>query len=163
MFNFSIPPIVFKILEYGFMAAGALFVIFWFAMVVWTFQDIRRRSHDWMVQILAVLMVLVFNVAGLIVYLIVRPQDTLSVVEGRAIEDEALMRSMEEKIACPSCHKAAQPDFAVCPYCGEKLKQQCTQCDRLLALNWTVCPYCATPVRHPELEPLFAPEPAPVA
>src|SRR5512142_785004 len=102
MFSFSIPPIVITILEGMFIALGAYFVIFWFAMVVWTFQDIRRRTHDWMMQMLSVLMVLVFHIAGLIVYLIIRPQDTLAMVEGRAVEEEALLQSMEAKLACPN-------------------------------------------------------------
>jgi RNA polymerase subunit RPABC4/transcription elongation factor Spt4 len=160
MFNFSIPPIVIKILEGLFIGLGAYFVIFWFAMIAWTFQDIRRRTHDWMMQLLSVLMVVLFHVAGLVVYLIIRPQDTLAMVEGREVEEEALLQSMEEKISCPNCHKPAQSDFALCPYCGERLKRQCPECGRLMALNWTVCPFCGTPVEQPALTtPELLPEP----
>jgi RNA polymerase subunit RPABC4/transcription elongation factor Spt4 len=150
MLSFSIPPLVITILEGICIALGAYFVIFWFAMVAWTFQDIRRRTHDWMMQILSLLMVLCFHVAGLIVYLIIRPQDTLAMVEGRAVEEQALLQSMEEKLSCPNCHKPILPDFAVCPYCGDQLKNQCSACDRLLAMNWTVCPYCGTAVKPAE-------------
>ena len=56
---------------------------------------------------------------------------------------------MEEKLACPSCHKHAEADYAVCPYCAERLKQACVSCGKLLNLNWTVCPFCETPVSQP--------------
>jgi len=144
---FTIPQTVVAALEAILIILGAYFVFFWFGLIVWTFQDIRRRSNDWLVRIIAILLVLVFHVAGLIVYLIIRPQETLASVYNRQIEEEALMQSMEEKLVCPQCHRPAQADFAVCPYCGEQLKRACESCGRLLALNWTVCPYCATPVQ----------------
>jgi hypothetical protein len=147
---FTIPPIVITILEGILTILGAYLVVFWFGMVVWTWQDVRRRTRDWLVRIIALLLVLCFNVAGLIIYLIIRPQESLAEVQERSIEEEALMQDMEEKISCPACRKAAQPDFAVCPYCGERLKQSCASCQRLLNLNWTVCPYCENPVQKAE-------------
>jgi RNA polymerase subunit RPABC4/transcription elongation factor Spt4 len=147
--TFTIPQIVITVLEGILAALGAYFVLFWFAMIVWTFQDVRRRSHDVLVQLIALILVTAFHVAGLVIYLIIRPAETLAVVQNRALEDEALLQGMEEALACPHCHKPAQPDFAVCPYCGEPLKKACVNCERLLALNWTVCPYCATPTTPP--------------
>jgi hypothetical protein len=125
---------------------GAYLVVFWFGLVVWTWQDVRRRTRDWLVRIIGLLLVLCFNLAGLFIYLIIRPQESLAEVQERALEEEALMQDMEERVACPSCHKPAQPDFAVCPYCGERIKRPCASCQRLLILNWTVCPYCEAPV-----------------
>ena len=71
---FTIPSILITILEGIFAVLGAYFVVFWFAMVLWTFQDIRRRTRDWLVRIICVLLVFVFTIPGLIIYLIVRPQ-----------------------------------------------------------------------------------------
>ena len=165
---FTIPPLVIAVLEGALIVLGAYFVLFWFGLVVWTLQDVRRRTRDWLVRIIALLLVLVFHVAGLVIYLIIRPQETLASVYGRTIEEEALMQGMEENLACPHCHKAVQPDFAACPHCGEQIKQPCGACGRLLALNWRVCPYCTMPVctmpvvEKPELaDLLLAPEPEP--
>ena len=143
---FTIPQSVIAVLEAIFIILGAYFVLFWVGLVVWTFQDIRHRSHDWLVQILSVLLVLAFHVAGLVVYLILRPQETLATVYSRTLEAEALLQAMEEKLACPHCHRQVKDEFAACPYCGETLKQTCAACGRLLALNWSVCPYCPTAV-----------------
>jgi len=149
--TFTIPQSVITVLEGSLVVLGAYFVLFWFGIVAWTFQDIRRRSRDWLVRIISVLLVLVFHVAGLLIYLVLRPQETLASVFGRTLEEEARMLGMEEKLACPKCHKPAQSDFAVCPYCGEQLKQACASCGLLLALNWSVCPTCgaAVPPRIP--------------
>jgi RNA polymerase subunit RPABC4/transcription elongation factor Spt4 len=134
-------------------------------MVGWTFQDVRRRTHDWLVQILSLLLVMVFNLLGLFIYLILRPAETTAAVAARQLEEEALLQGLEEKLACPHCHKSVQADFVVCPYCGEELKQPCASCGRLLALNWTVCPYCATPVEKPVSteETVDTAEPSPAA
>jgi RNA polymerase subunit RPABC4/transcription elongation factor Spt4 len=144
---FTIPPIVTTILEGMLIVFGAYFIVFWFGLVAWTVQDVWRRSRDWLVRILAFLLVLVFHIPGLIIYLIIRPQETLAAVDSRKIEEEALLQGMEEKLACPHCHRPAQADFALCPYCGEQLKQTCASCGRLMALNWIVCPSCGRPAQ----------------
>lgn len=151
--SFTIPPIVFTILEYTLIVLGAYFVVFWFGLVAWTVQDVRRRTRDWLVRIIAFLLVLVFHIPGLIIYLIIRPQETLAVSDSRKIEEEALLQGLEEQLACPHCHKPAEHDFAVCPFCGEKLKQPCTLCGRLLQFNWSICPSCGTPAAPPRVEP----------
>ncbi len=155
----TIPPIVIAILETMVAILGAYFVLFWLGLVVWTFRDIRRRTHDVLAQILFTLLVLVFHFPGLLVYTMMRPATTLAEATEHLLAEEALLQDMEHELACPHCHKRVQPDFAVCPFCGERLKQPCLSCRRLLALNWSVCPYCETPVRSPEVN-ILAPQPA---
>ncbi len=145
--SLTIPPIVITILEGMLIVLGAYFFVFWFGLVAWTVQDVRRRTRDWLVRLIAFLLVTLFHIPGLIIYLVIRPQETLAAVDSRAIEEEALMQGLEEKLACPACHKLAKANFAVCPYCAERLKLPCAACGRLLALNWSVCPSCATPVQ----------------
>jgi uncharacterized membrane protein len=52
---------------------GAFFFAFWIAMGIWTFNDIRSRSRDWLAIVLACLLVLVFPIVGQILYLMIRP------------------------------------------------------------------------------------------
>ena len=151
--QFTIPPIVLTILEYTLIVLGAYFVVFWFGLVAWTVQDVFRRTRDWLVRLIAFLLVLVFHIPGLIIYLVIRPQETLAASDSRKIEEEALLQGLEERLACPHCHKPAEQDFAVCPFCGERLKQPCSLCGRLLQFNWSVCPSCATPVNRTAAEP----------
>ena len=67
-------------------ALGAFLFAFWIAMGIWTFHDIRQRTHDWLVIILAVALVLIFPLIGLILYMMIRPKATLAEVYDRALK-----------------------------------------------------------------------------
>jgi RNA polymerase subunit RPABC4/transcription elongation factor Spt4 len=121
---------------------GAFFLAFWVSLVIWTFRDVRSRSRDIFAQLLATLMVLVFNLPGLLFYFILRPQETLAEAYERSLEEEALLQDIEERLVCPGCKRKTQPDFIICPDCHTRLKKSCPNCRRLLHLKWNVCPYC---------------------
>jgi len=123
---------------------SGFFVAFTLSLVIWTYRDIRSRSRDVFAHILAALIVLLFNVPGLVIYLILRPKETLAEAYERALEEEALLQDIEEKQACPGCKQPVQPDYMVCPNCHTKLRKPCVHCGRLLHLKWNVCPYCGT-------------------
>jgi RNA polymerase subunit RPABC4/transcription elongation factor Spt4 len=121
---------------------GAYFLAFWLSMVIWTFRDVRARSRDIFAQLLATLLVLVFNVPGLVLYFILRPQETLAEAYERSLEEEALLQGLEERDVCPHCQHGIKSDFLFCPNCHTQLKKTCASCTRLLNLNWALCPYC---------------------
>jgi RNA polymerase subunit RPABC4/transcription elongation factor Spt4 len=125
---------------------GAFLLAFWLSLIIWTFRDVRSRSRDIFAQLLATLMVIFFNVPGLVLYFMLRPQETLAQAYEKALEEEALLQDIEERYACPGCKKKVQPDFQICPACHTRLKRQCPSCSQLLQLQWNICPYCgATP------------------
>ncbi len=128
---------------------GAFLLAFWLSLVIWTFRDVRARSRDVFAQLLAVLLVLVFNLPGLFLYFILRPRETLAEAYERALEEEALLQDIEERAVCPGCKQKVQPDFMLCPTCHTKLRKPCSNCGRLLHLRWNICPYCgATATPH---------------
>jgi RNA polymerase subunit RPABC4/transcription elongation factor Spt4 len=129
-------------LEIAIALLGAYFVAFWVGLILWTFQDVRRRSRDILVQFMALLLVLVFNLPGLLLYYLLRPAETLDDAYERSLEEEAILQGLEERNACPGCKQTIQPDYLLCPNCSTKLKRQCASCGRLLNLKWTICPYC---------------------
>lgn len=147
-------------------ATGAVATAIWLGLIIWTWRDVRRRSRDPLAQIAATLVVALLNVFGLIVYVLLRPPETLAEAYERSLEEEALLQNIEEKPICPGCGRPAQADWQVCPFCHTKLRKPCVHCDRLLELAWNLCPYCATaqvaptgraPVRTtpPELDPAY--------
>lgn len=121
---------------------GAYTIALWFSTIIWTYYDIRARSQDLYVHIFATALVIVFNVFGLVLYLILRPRETLAESYERSLEEETLLQEIEERQSCPNCRQRVQPDFMYCPYCQAELKQRCPRCDRLLLLRWDLCPYC---------------------
>ncbi|MBC7225136.1 MAG: zinc ribbon domain-containing protein [Anaerolineae bacterium] len=147
---------VFLALLGGFLAA------FHISLVIWTFRDIRSRSRDAFAHLLAAALVLFFSLPGLLLYLILRPRETLAEQYERALEEEALLQDIEERLVCPGCQRKAEPDFMVCPSCHTQLKVRCRHCGRLLHPKWDICPYCArsTAPPPPEMWKEEVPEPA---
>lgn len=117
-------------------------LVLWVALVFWVYRDARRRgAMAWLWAIAT----LIFPIAGWIVYLVVRPPETVEDARERELEirqkEIALTRDYE---SCPSCYKPVDKDYLICPYCMKKLRKPCIECGKALKLNWGVCPYCKT-------------------
>jgi RNA polymerase subunit RPABC4/transcription elongation factor Spt4 len=142
---------------------GAFLTAVWVSAVIWAFRDIRARSRDIFAQILATLMVFLFfplfPLPGLLLYLMLRPRETLAEIYERTLEEEALLQGIEERLACPSCNRRIEEDFLVCPTCHTRLKKGCVACDRRLHLRWTICPYCGADQTAAKTTPSLQPLP----
>lgn len=137
--------------------AGALLAALWLSVVIWTFRDMRLRSRDPFAQILAALVVAALPLVGLIIYLILRPPETLAEAYERALEEEALLQEIEERPACPGCSRTVAPGWILCPHCHTRLRKRCEDCDALLELQWNLCPYCGNQYVDPyRVEPVHA-------
>ncbi len=125
---------------------GAAFsVALWISLLVWAYRDIRSRSRDPFLRILAILIVAILFLPGILVYLIIRPPRTLEEEYQRSLEEEALLQSIEDNALCPGCSRRVREDWIVCPNCHTKLKKTCHQCGKYMELPWNLCPYCGTP------------------
>jgi RNA polymerase subunit RPABC4/transcription elongation factor Spt4 len=156
---------------------GAFVFAFWIAMGIWTFNDIRTRSRDWLAILLACVLVLLFPVVGWVLYLMIRPKETLAEVYDRALEEEALLREIEESMACSTCGVPVKENWVYCPQCHGQLQHSCPTCANLVRNDWDICVYCGAnqlpapqpsrrfagaaggPMRRPS-EPVAPPEPA---
>lgn len=136
---------------------GAYVAALWFCLVVWTFRDIQKRTRDVIVQVLATALVVLFNVPGLLLYLILRPPETLDELYARSLEAEALLKEVEGGYLCPRCQTRTDPDFRICPSCRAPLRRPCDACGRLVQVNWSVCPYCARDLAVKRAPPATAP------
>ena len=122
--------------------SGALLAALWISLIFWAFRDMRARSRDPFAQIMAALVVAVLPIVGIIIYLILRPRETLAEAYERALEEEALLQEIEERPHCPGCSRVTEPKWLLCPYCHTRLKKACPDCNSLLELNWNLCPFC---------------------
>lgn len=114
----------------------------WAGLFFWTFNDIRTRSQNIVTQLLATLLVLGTGPFGLLLYFVLRPQQTLVEAYEHSLEEETLLQEIESRHLCPNCNERVQDDFLVCPSCLTKLRRQCHFCSHLLAPEWSLCPYC---------------------
>lgn len=135
---------------------SAFGVALWFSLIIWTYRDIRQRVRYVPVQILAAVVVAVLFLPGIIIYLILRPAQTLEEEYQQALEEEALLHSIEENALCPGCSRKVQNNWVVCPSCHTQLRKPCPRCGKAVELPWDVCPYCAKSLNSPS-------QPAPVS
>lgn len=133
---------------------GGVIIALLGGMTIWTFRDIRARSRDFLAQILATLLVIVLPIVGLVVYLMLRPRETLADAYERSLEQEALLQAIEEPEICPGCGQRVKSDYLHCPTCHTRLKTACPECSRPLHLRWSLCPYCGVSITPQALEPV---------
>jgi len=127
--------------------AGAYVVALWFVLIVWTFRDVESRSRSVVTQVAATLLSVLFFVPGVLLYLILRPKETLDGTFQRSLEEEYLLQDLEELPLCQRCRHYVEDDFVLCPHCHAQLREPCPSCARLVDLRWALCPYCAA-VQH---------------
>ncbi len=125
-----------------FAIVGALMAAIWLSLIIWTFRDMRARSRDPFAQILATVVVALLPLVGLLVYLILRPRETLAEAYERALEEEALLQEIEEKPVCPGCSRTINDNWLLCPHCHTRLHKACPDCNSLMELQWNLCPFC---------------------
>ncbi len=138
---------------YGIVILAAL----WLALIVWAYRDMRSRSRDTFAQLGSLLLVALLMIPGLIIYLLVRPRETLSEAYERSLEEEALLQEIEEKPTCPGCGQRVQENWQACPHCFTRLKKPCVHCHQMLELSWQVCPYCTTQQQTATEPPIATP------
>lgn len=121
---------------------GGLLVLFWLALVVWAYRDIRLRSRSFGAALLTVLLVALAPLIGVVIYLLLRPRETLMDAYDRALEQEALLQQIDHQPICPTCALQVQPNWFLCPACHTHLRQPCPVCNSPLEMHWDICPYC---------------------
>jgi hypothetical protein len=159
----TIDPQVLNNLITGLASWGAAFLVgLWLSLIFWTYRDIRARARDPFVRILSTIVVALLFLPGVVIYLILRPADTLEDEYQHTLEEEALLRSIEDVPLCPGCGRHIQLAWMICPSCHTRLKKPCHQCHKLMELSWNLCPYCGTPApgmrrKNPTIDDVIRP------
>ncbi|HVP05816.1 MAG TPA: zinc ribbon domain-containing protein [Dehalococcoidia bacterium] len=149
----------------GALLAGVWALLLWLSIIVWVYRDIRERTRDLGLQVLAIFVVTLFfpgfNIPGLALYLMLRPRESLEEAYARSLEEEALLREIGDEGMCPSCRRFVEKDWQLCPFCATQLKDICSKCQHLLSFNWVACPYCGTERRGASVPERARPAEAP--
>jgi RNA polymerase subunit RPABC4/transcription elongation factor Spt4 len=121
---------------------GAYLIATWFVLIVWTFRDIESRSKNVVTQVFSTLLSVFFWIPGVLLYMILRPKETLDEAYQRSLEEEYLLQDLQELPLCPTCNHFVHDDWQLCPHCNTQIKEPCHNCGKLVDLRWDICPYC---------------------
>jgi hypothetical protein len=114
-------------------------ILLWGAVLIWVYRDAEKRG---MSGILWLLLVLIGNVIGLLIYAIVRSETPVR----RRAEGGGTGETCCPSGTCPGCGKPLSLGHAFCPYCGRALKNACPSCGKPVEAGWKVCPACGAPI-----------------
>ena len=117
-------------------------ILFWVFVTIWVVNDAKARSSSIIFVIISAWLVLFFNVFGLIIYFIIRPQTTVEESRWAELEHKYLEFETAGLMSCPKCNFSLQPDFNICPQCGFEVKVECSNCESYIYKDWEFCPYC---------------------
>lgn len=117
----------------------AAFIVLWGAVLIWVYRDAEKRG---MSGILWLLLVLIGNFIGLLVYAIVRSETGVRRPNGSGAGPAPPPSGPAGR--CPHCGKPVATEHAFCPSCGKSLKTACPACGKPVDPEWKVCPVCGT-------------------
>ena len=139
--------------------SGAYLAALWIVLAVWTYRDIEGRSRSVVTQVFSTMLSTLFFVPGVLLYLILRPKETLDSTFQRTLEEEYLLQDLETNIACPHCNRAISDEYVICPHCHTRLLEACVSCSRDIDVRWSLCPYCGHEKGAPmaEIRPVVQP------
>lgn len=139
-------PTIFSDILLILTAWGAAFLLaLWVSLIFWTYRDIKLRSQDNLMRILSILVVTILFLPGVVIYMILRPARTLDEEYQQTLEEEALLRSIEDANHCPGCSRRIQNKWLICPDCHTRIHKTCHHCGSSMDLHWNLCPACGTP------------------
>lgn len=138
----EIEGIVARSLQVLIALGGAYLIATWFVLIVWTYRDIESRSKNVVTQVFSTLLAVFFWVPGALLYMMLRPKETLDEAYQKSLEEEYLLQDLQEVPSCPTCNHFVHDEWQICPHCNTQLREGCHNCGRLVDLRWDICPYC---------------------
>lgn len=131
---------------------GTLFIValivFWLVIIGWVWVDSSERTSKKGLKIGYILLVIFFNIFGLIIYLIIRPSETIEEIYWEDLERRYLKYETSELGDCPKCGSQLYPGYVFCTNCGYRLKVKCPQCGVLIDKDHVFCEYCGFKIKE---------------
>jgi hypothetical protein len=127
-------------------------VLLWLGTAYWAFRDMQARTENPILPYFAAALVIFFTpllfLFAVVLYLIVRPRETLAEVYERSLAEETLLAEVEKNRLCPTCRQRVGADWLVCPNCRTRLHRICPACTRLAEPDWALCAYCGNELQR---------------
>jgi RNA polymerase subunit RPABC4/transcription elongation factor Spt4 len=132
-------------------------VLLWAATAYWAYRDLQQRTSNPVAPYLAAALIILFTPvffwAGVIIYRILRPSETVAQANERALAEEAMMVEIESQPHCANCSRQVHEDWIICPTCRNRLRRVCPNCSRLVELDWSLCAWCGKDFERPTTRP----------
>jgi len=123
-------------------------VLLWLGTAYWAFRDMQARTENPILPYFAAALIIFFTpllfLFAVVLFLIVRPRETLAEVYERSLAEESLLAEVEKNELCPVCRDRVDSDWLVCPNCRTRLHRVCPSCNRLAEPTWPLCAFCGT-------------------
>ena len=129
-----------------------LFVIFWLVIIGWVWIDSSERTSDKNRRFIYVFLVIILNIPGLIIYLIVRPSETIEEIYWADLERRYIKFETAELGDCPKCGHQLYPGYVFCTNCGYEIKKRCPKCNVLVDKDHKFCEFCGYQMRDRAVE-----------
>lgn len=131
---------------------GLIFVIFWLVIIGWVWIDSSERTSKKGIRFVHMLLAVLLNIPGLIIYLIIRPSETIEEIYWADLERRYLKFETAELGDCPKCGDQLYPGYVFCTNCGYEIKKRCPRCNVLVDKDHKFCEYCGFQVRDRAVE-----------
>jgi hypothetical protein len=116
-------------------------IIFWIVVTSWIWVDSDERTTNKWMRLFYVIIGLI-PVLGWIIYLIVRPSETIDEIYWGDLERRYLKYEAKDLGDCPRCGTQLYPGFIFCPNCKKRLKRKCPRCDVFVDMEYKYCTNC---------------------
>jgi hypothetical protein len=116
-------------------------IIFWLVVTSWIWVDSDERTTNKWMRLFYVVIGLI-PVLGWIIYLIVRPSETIDEIYWGDLERRYLKYEAKDLGDCPQCGTQLYPGFIFCPNCKQRIKRKCSNCGVYVDLEYKYCTQC---------------------
>ena len=127
---------------------GVIILLFWLVIIGWVWIDSGERTSKTSIRVVYLLLVIFLNIPGLIIYLIVRPSETIEQIYWADLERRYLKYETSELGDCPKCGHQLLPGFVFCSNCGNEIKRRCPKCSVMMNKDLKFCSNCGTQLRE---------------
>lgn len=121
-------------------------IVFWIVVTSWIWVDSDERTTSKWIRLFYVIIGII-PVIGWIIYLIVRPTETIDEIYWGDLERRYLKYEAKDLGDCERCGTQLYPGFIFCPNCGKRIKRKCSNCEVYVDLEYKYCPNCGNKMR----------------
>lgn len=125
--------------------------IFWLVLAGWVWIDSGERTSNVRTRIIYLLLIVILNIPGLVIYLIIRPSETIEEIYWEDLERRYLKYETAGLGDCPECGTQLFPGYNFCINCGYEVKRKCPNCDVMIERTAGFCPHCGTKIDRAQI------------